>query len=243
MRPFLCSKFALALLILLSLDCGVHAQVASKQVPAGDAQSLPPLEKSPIRMSVSRSVLQKMLVSKTEPQYPAEAAARNVEGPVVVSIVVDQNGEVTDAKHRCGAGWLTPAALDAVKMWKYKPAIYQGKRVEVTGDVIVEVNAPTPRSNQSQLRLDPETAEANLLSAGSLAYPPAAAAGRIQGCVIVHCVISEEGKVQSTKTVSGHPLLASSAEIAANQNRYKPFTKDGAPVVVETYVVETFKLP
>jgi len=194
-------------------------------------------------MSVSRDVLQKMLVSKTEPQYPAEAAAKNAEGLVVVSIVVDQNGTVTDAKNRCGAAWLTPAALNAVKMWKFQPAIYQGRRVEVTGEVIVEVNAPTPRSKQSQLRIDPVTAEANLLSAGSLAYPPAAAAGRIQGCVVVHCIIGEDGRVQSTKTVSGHPMLAPSAEIAASKNQYKPFTNDGAPVKVETYVVETFKLP
>jgi TonB family protein len=121
MRPFLLSKFALALLMLLSLDSGVHAQATSTQASTGDAQSLPPIEKSPMRMSVSRDVLQKMLVSKTEPQYPAEAAAKSAEGPVVVSIVVDQNGMVTDAKNRCGAAWLTPAALNAIKMWKFKP--------------------------------------------------------------------------------------------------------------------------
>lgn len=237
------SPQALMLVVVLASSLGLHpSRSLAAQQPPDNAGTLPPKQKHPERMSVSGDVLQKMLVSKTDPAYPAEAVARNVGGPVVLSVVLDQDGSVADAKYRCGVPLLMPAVLDAVRQWKYSPAVYQGKRVEVSGEVTVDLKPPNLSQSTSRLFVNLTTAEANLLSAPPPRYPRDTEMGRIQGCVVIHCDIGSDGNVQSTKIVSGHPMLTAAAEVAAHNRRYKPFVKYGAPVEAETYVIESFAL-
>jgi TonB family protein len=205
--------------------------------------ALPPKEKSPARVFVSREVLAKMIISKKAAVYSPEAAAKNAEGPVVVSIVIDQDGKVSYAKDLAGYAVLGPAAVAAVRQWKFRPAVFQGKRVEVTSDVVVEVPSPDRSVSSALLQVDTDTAETHLLRSPKLDYPSGAATARIQGYVIVKCEIGTDGKVLKAKAISGHPWLTTAAEVAVSKQLYNPFTKDGTPVEAETYVIEMFKLP
>lgn len=60
-------------------------------------------------------------------------------------------------------------------------------------------------------------------------YPERARDRGIQGHVVVRVTISEEGKVEKTDVVSGHPLLVDAAVSAAKKFRFKPFIKNGRP--------------
>jgi len=61
-------------------------------------------------------------------------------------------------------------------------------------------------------------------------YPPIAKAARIQGIVIFQIQIGTTGKVESTKVVSGPPMLRQAAIDCLKQWTYHPFEKDGKPV-------------
>lgn len=69
------------------------------------------------------------LVSSVLPVYPQIAQSAGVDGDVVVQASLDQNGNVTAAKALAGPLMLRQAAIDAVRRWKYEPALLDGKPV------------------------------------------------------------------------------------------------------------------
>jgi protein TonB len=73
-------------------------------------------------------------------------------------------------------------------------------------------------------------------------YPPLALAARVQGPVVLQCVITTEGKVSEVVVVSGHPLLNDAAVAAVSRWRYRPTLLNGEPVSVILTVTVTFSL-
>ena len=74
------------------------------------------------------------------PQYTKEAKAKKIQGNVVLLIVVDAEGNVTDARvvsQPLGMG-LDESAVRTVRTWKFKPAARKGTPVPVR--VMVEVS-------------------------------------------------------------------------------------------------------
>jgi protein TonB len=73
-------------------------------------------------------------------------------------------------------------------------------------------------------------------------YPLAAKEARIQGVVILECVISAQGKVADVKVLRGAPLLDDAAVVAARQWAYTPTLVGGVPVPVVMTVTVWFNL-
>ncbi len=73
-------------------------------------------------------------------------------------------------------------------------------------------------------------------------YPPLALAARVQGPVVLQCVITTEGRVSEVVVVSGHPLLNDAALAAVRGWRYRPTLLNGEPVSVILTVTVTFSL-
>ena len=86
----------------------------------------------------------------TPPKYPAGAAASKTTGKVVMLIDVAADGSVADARVERSepAGVFDQATLDAVKGWKFEPAMENGKpvagriRVPVTFEMDKPAGAP-----------------------------------------------------------------------------------------------------
>jgi TonB family protein len=76
-------------------------------------------------------------VKTVPPAYPAIALRMKIEGTVKLDVTIDPDGSVEDVKVVSGHALLTPAAVDAVKKWKYEPG--EGK---TTVGVNVEFNLP-----------------------------------------------------------------------------------------------------
>lgn len=74
------------------------------------------------------------------PKYPADAAANRITGKVVLLIDVAADGSVADARVEKSepAGVFDQVTLDAVKRWKFEPAMQDGK--PVAGRVRVPVS-------------------------------------------------------------------------------------------------------
>lgn len=73
-------------------------------------------------------------------------------------------------------------------------------------------------------------------------YPDIAKSGRIQGVVILECVISPEGKVTSVRVLRGIPVLDEAAMKAVRQWEYTPTILYGQPVPVIMTVTVNFRL-
>lgn len=74
-------------------------------------------------------------------------------------------------------------------------------------------------------------------------YPEAARRARIQGVVVLECVIGKNGEVDSVKVLRGLPLgLTEAAVDAVNKWRFEPSTLNGKPVEVLYILTVRFNL-
>jgi protein TonB len=104
-------------------------------VRAGNQPAPPSLGSSG---SSSRAMRDPRLISSTRPVYPSIAKQSGIQGKVVVSAEVGANGNVTSAKAISGPVFLRAAAIDAVKQWKYAPALADGKPASAVVTIDVE---------------------------------------------------------------------------------------------------------
>jgi TonB family protein len=74
-------------------------------------------------------------VKTLQPEYPPEAKAKGIEGIVRLRIVIDERGDVIEAKALSGDPLLVPSAISVVKRFPYRPFVRNGKRVVVTTEV------------------------------------------------------------------------------------------------------------
>lgn len=70
-------------------------------------------------------------ISQPKPEYPPALRSQGIEGVVIVKYVVSETGVVSDAKVLKGPPEFHAVCLAAVKSWRFKPALSQGKPVEV----------------------------------------------------------------------------------------------------------------
>jgi protein TonB len=79
-------------------------------------------------------------VAQAQPEYPAAAFRAGEEGTVMVRADIDVNGNPTNVEvaKRSGSRDLDRAARDAVRKWRFEPAMKNGKAVAATVQVPVE---------------------------------------------------------------------------------------------------------
>ncbi|HWY19753.1 MAG TPA: energy transducer TonB [Candidatus Acidoferrum sp.] len=93
---------------------------------------------TPQRVRVSSGVSTGLLVKRVQPNYPPLARQARIQGQVVLHAVISKDGSIEGLTLISGHPMLAPAAIDAVKQWKYKPYLLNGEPVEV--DTEVQVN-------------------------------------------------------------------------------------------------------
>ncbi len=85
-------------------------------------------------VDLTPDVVKPEIVSRVNPAYPRMAQQKKVEGTVIISILISENGDVADARvlrEAGGSSGLNEAAMAAVRKWKFRPAVKEGKRVKV----------------------------------------------------------------------------------------------------------------
>lgn len=63
------------------------------------------------------------LIRRIEPVYPQMAKIAHIQGDVYLNALVEKDGSVHDLKVIMGHPMLAQSALDAVKQWRYRPAM------------------------------------------------------------------------------------------------------------------------
>jgi protein TonB len=93
---------------------------------------------TPQRVRVSSGVSTGLLIRKVPPSYPPLARQARIQGVVVLQAQISKEGNIQNLQLISGHPMLAPAAIEAVKQWKYKPYLLNGEPVEV--DTQVQVN-------------------------------------------------------------------------------------------------------
>ncbi len=92
-------------------------------------------------LPVGGDVKPAQLIKSVPPEYPAIAKSQHVSGKVQIDALIDAAGNVASVKVLSGPTLLHRAALDAVKQWKYKPAMLDGDPTSMHLTVMVEFRA------------------------------------------------------------------------------------------------------
>jgi protein TonB len=94
----------------------------------------------PVRQRVSTGVMTGLLIRKVQPNYPPLAKQARIQGTVVLQAQISKEGTIENLQLISGHPMLAPAAIEAVKQWRYKPYLLNGEPVAVDTQVIVNFN-------------------------------------------------------------------------------------------------------
>jgi periplasmic protein TonB len=94
------------------------------------------------RVNLSAEAAQALMVSGVPPEYPKKARKKQIQGAVLLKILISPQGDVRDVTVESGDSLLASAATNAVKKWKYRPYLMRGRPVELESYVRVNFTLP-----------------------------------------------------------------------------------------------------
>jgi periplasmic protein TonB len=92
---------------------------------------------TPQRVRVSQGVTQGLLIKRIQPAYPPLARQARIQGTVLLQAEISKTGDIQNLRLISGHPMLAPAAIEAVKQWKYRPYILNGEPVDVETQITV----------------------------------------------------------------------------------------------------------
>ena len=77
-----------------------------------------------------------------EPVYPPDAEKNHIEGTVKLHATIGADGSIKDLQPLNGPPSLFPAALTAVRQWRYNPTLLNGQPIETQEDISLVFRLP-----------------------------------------------------------------------------------------------------
>jgi len=90
------------------------------------------------QVQVPAEVMERLLIHRVEPTYPAEARRANLQGIIALDIVVGRDGSIVSMRPLNGPDVLGRAAMDALRWWRFEPYRVNGEPAVVETTVAVE---------------------------------------------------------------------------------------------------------
>jgi len=113
---------------------------ASSARPA-EAQTAP--DNSEVKYIQSR-VMEGYLISAPRPEYPPQARRDHIVGQVALQATISRSGAIQTLHVVKGPAALRGAAIDAVRSWRYRPYIADGKAIKVATTIYVDFSLRPP---------------------------------------------------------------------------------------------------
>ena len=192
-----------------------------------------------------------------QPDYPLEAAAKKLQGKVLIRVHILETGDVDKTEIVSGDPLLAQAAAEAMLRWRFTPFIKNGKPVRVNttlpytfsfkgyfpeGCAAVESAQAFNAAHHPHLNVTRDVMDGAVIHRVEPEYPFLARQMHVQGTVLLHAVIGEDGMIHDLKALCGAPQLVGVSLAAVRQWRYRPYMKDGVPVAVETTIKVQFHM-
>src|SRR5690242_5150191 len=127
-------------ILLTSLLCVTICSLSSAQ--SGSEQTNVASKPAPLQ-----------LIQRVSPTYPHAAQQARIQGAVVLEGVIGTDGSLKSATVISGHPLLVQSAVDAVKQWKYKPYVLDGKPVEVKTQITLQFALQTRPTDSTQSSL------------------------------------------------------------------------------------------
>jgi protein TonB len=162
----------------------------------------------------------------TEPPAPPAVVSRTTLPPLEVEVVAGDS-------HR-----IVRAGDNAVRVELTNP-----DRLTAPGEAQPQGSTTVqPAANAgAQVRMSADTSHA-LVHPVQPSYPMLARQMKVQGAVVLQALIGSEGTIQDLKVLSGPAILASAAEEAVRQWRFKPYLQNGIPLETEAKITVNFTI-
>lgn len=121
------------------IGTGNHGGVGDKDGPGTGDKTGIGSEGSP--RTITGGVSAPTIVYRVEPEYSEEARKARYQGTVVLQTVIRRDGtvDVVNVVRSLGFG-LDQNAIQALKQWRFRPAMYNGSAVDVTINIEVNFN-------------------------------------------------------------------------------------------------------
>src|SRR5262249_19093415 len=161
------------------------------------------------------------------------ALTANVEGTITLQGHVDTQGRVSALRVIKGLGYgLDQKAIDAVLLWKFRPALRKGIPVDVITQIEVDFRIPpwykaSPKDNASAIAVGPGVTPPVVISRVEPDYTPEARAAKYEGTVVVSATIHKDGSLTVNNVLRALDYgLTEKATEALEQWTFKPGMKD-----------------
>jgi len=217
----------------------------------------PEAEVSASQQAAPNGVQPPVLLYKKEPEYTEEARKARFQGTVTLQITVGTNGRTSNIRvlKSLGLG-LDEMALNAVKQWKFKPAMQNGIPVEsnTTVQVTFQLSPDEERAVFLELKDAPTAAPASSTSSSGTqqpvvlykkepVYTEEARNAKLQGTVVLATTIGTDGRAGNIQVLKSLGLgLDEKAIEAVKQWKFRPAIQDGKPVESTHHVEVLFRL-
>jgi len=178
-----------------------------------------------------------LIIKKEIPVYPNDARENGIEGKVVLNIIIDEQGDVEEAKvFMSQHPELNEAALQAVKKCKFAPAQVDGKPVKVKMNVPfdfkLEKSVSDAKSKSSRLSRYPGAYEVKELDEPLKMIHVSNPFGSERKGIGLDVLVDEQGNVEKAIVIEAGSTseLNEKAMEAIKEFKFSPPTKDGKPV-------------
>ena len=91
----------------------------------------------PFQKPKTASTVPARLISRVSPRYPEEARQKLIQGTVTLNVILRKDGSVMVQNVAEGDPVLSPAAIEAVRQWRYEPTMMNGQPIEVQTKISV----------------------------------------------------------------------------------------------------------
>jgi TonB family protein len=220
--------------VLLLLSC--CALAVAQNSGETSTQSNPP---RPQLIRISAGILHGLADHVELPKYPEEALKSRIEGSVTFKVVVDELGKVILSTPVEGDSLLVAASLDALRNFRFRPYLLNGKPLRVESQVgfhfALKGNGENTSGNveyASSVPYRPEFRTGVVTDTGVLVLQPQKISGpepqlpsdlaRKSGSVYLTVTIGVDGKVQDIKVIGGDEPFINPVVAAVKQFVYEP---------------------
>ncbi len=190
------------------------------------------IEKTPIKLGIINA----MATDLPKPIYPQKAKDFCIGGKVEIEVLVDENGNVIDAKAISGDKLLRESAVESVKQAKFNQNEFN---VKLRGIIVYNFDSLAPKClvtdrivNNRAIYLPKPNVK--------IIVQPKHLHLKTDEIVKVEIIVNEEGKVTNSRAISGHPLLRGVFENAARKAIFSPTNHVGR-IRVKAFLIYKIK--
>jgi TonB family protein len=125
-----------------TIPSSLRSQIASTTPEASGNKPEEAAMSSIEPVNLPETVARTLLTQPIDPIYPDTAKASGQRGSVVLQVLIGHDGTVQDAKFLQGSLAFARAAIDAVKLWHFRPYTLNGRVVSVQSLITLNFKPP-----------------------------------------------------------------------------------------------------